>query len=159
MNTATLLCLTGALLVSPSCISNHQFVERGDGPPDWQQLEAARAALPEDEDPEDLVDLTWLPGVVLQLERYAPSEPTMLAGNTLTDAEGYGPLVMFGSHDTWSFDERGELYEQRDRDHALWGLWESDTTRVKVPTGWRVDSNPKLLFGLLRWPSSHYVTE
>ena len=57
------------------------------------------------------------------------------------------------------YDEEGKLYEQLDHTSALWGLWWSKDTRVRVPTGWRVESESSLLFGLLRWPSSYYVDD
>lgn len=152
-----LLCSTTVL--STSCISSYQFPDHGARTPDWQTLEQARDALAVDENFNgELSDFLWLPLLTMQFKEYGPSDPLLLAGSTLTEMEAYGPMVMFSGIDRWSFDEQGQLYERYEGSNALW-LWENQETRVRVPSGWRIDSETSLLLGLLHWSTTVYVSE
>lgn len=156
LRTAALLL---ALFLTTSCISNHQFADHGDGLPNVKQLDQALLASNSESAEPALHDMTWIPLVTMRIKNYGASEPLMPSGTTFSDIEAYGPLVMFGRQDEWLFDNKSELYEHREHSSVLWGLWTSGVTKVRVPTGWRIESRPRLLWGLLSWPSTFYNSE
>ncbi|MFT5081073.1 MAG: hypothetical protein ACJAZ8_000612 [Planctomycetota bacterium] len=158
MNIQT-VTLVLAIFLTTSCIGNHQFADHSDRLPNIGQLEEARLATTAESAELGLLDMTWIPLVTMRIKRYGASEPLMPDGSTLSEIEAYGPLVMVGHHEEWLFDDKSDLYEQREQSSLLWGLWSSWSTKVRVTTGWRVESRQSLLWGLLGWPSTFYTSE
>ena len=158
MRTSTISFLPALFVGLASCAtSNHRFDDWGGLPPDVQALEQARQELVSTSGAErDLQDLSWFPLVVMDLKVYAEASPAMQPGTRYSDFESYGPLFMFADAQTCHYDEQQTLYERRQEAIYLWGLLKSKNKQIRVPAGWRLESETRALFGLLRWPSVSY---
>ena len=157
MNTTRDLTAGAALaLFFASCSTYPDSWPESDGSPDLALLEQQRRDVDSDK---PISGVSWLPLVRLHGERYGPSKPGLPEGTTYSELYGYGPLLFAGAVHKRHYDEAKALFERGCETYALWGLWQQRRTDVRVPSGWRVEAESSLLFGLLRWPDSYYVDD
>jgi len=150
--------LAMSLALASCATSNYRFADRGDAPPDVQALERAREQRMElGGKQETLGEASWLPLVAIHGQFYGSPDAEMRKGTRHSELDGYGPIFMFSSSATRHYDEEQRLYERSEASGYVWGLFSSRSNHVRVPGGWRVESDTRALFGLLRWPSVNYV--
>src|SRR5690606_29449123 len=156
---AKLLCVSLLLLSWTSCITrNHKFADRGGELPDVRALEAARQVeVDKRKNNGGLGDVSWFPLLAMNAEIYNVKKSPWPPGRGYAEFDAYGPLFMFVSAEACSYDEQLQLYERSHDAQYLWGLIRTERNDVRVPSGWRVDTETSLLFGLLRWPNEYYV--
>lgn len=145
-----------ALFLSACSTFDDSWPQR-DGLPDVAALEKARAADPEKD--ETVGAIAWVPLINLQGEMYGPSDPHLAAGTSYADFDAYGPLFFAGDMEQFHYGDGQELYEREQETHVAWGLWQRKRNDVKVPSGWRVETEASLLWGLLSWPDVYYMPE
>jgi len=153
------LVVTLLLLALASCVTqNHKFADRHGQLPDIQALAAARQLeVEKHKNNGGLGDVSWFPLLAMNAEIYNVKSPPWPAGTGYAEFDAYGPLFMFVDAEACSYDEQQKLYERNHDAQYLWGLYRSERNDVRVPSGWRVDTETSLLFGLLRWPNEFYV--
>ena len=158
MRASLLPCAGGiAALFLSACSTYDDAWPQRDGLPDLAALEQVRADDPDQDD--SVGAFAWIPLVNLQGEIYGPSKPHLAAGTSYTDFDAYGPLFFAGDVEKFHYGQGKELYEREQQTHAAWGLWQRKRNDVKVPSGWRVETEASLLWGLLSWPDVYYVTD
>ena len=155
---STFIVVSCLLVTFTSCVSNNfRFADRNGGLPHVKALETARQAELEKNNKGGLGDVMWLPLLTMKAEIYNEPSAVWPKGTGYADYDAYGPLFMFADSDVCHYDEQQRLYERNLASQYLWGLYKSEQNEVRVPTGWRVDHETSLLFGLLRWPETIYV--
>jgi hypothetical protein len=161
MQSPALAVASAFFLALASCsLNNYSFAGRDGLPPNVEVLEQGRqelAAVPGKTE-NGLGDVSWFPLIALNAEIYNVSDPQMPKGTGYAGLDAYGPLFMFVDVETYQYDEQQRLYERTEGSSYLWGLMRSERTDVRVPSGWRVDREKSILFGLLRWPAEYYTT-
>lgn len=146
-----------AALSLAACSTYDDSWPQRDGLPDLVALEKVRA---EDPDKDDTVGaVAWVPLISMQGEIYGESDPHLAEGTSYVDFDAYGPLFFAGDVEKFHYGEGNELYEREQETHAAWGLWKRTRNDVRVPSGWRVETEASLLWGLLSWPDVYYVTD
>lgn len=161
MQSSTLAVASALFLALASCsTNNYSFADRDGLPPNVGVLEQARQelAVVPGKTESGLGDVSWFPLMALNAEIYNVSDPQMPKGTGYTGLNAYGPLFMFVDVETYQYDEQQRLYERAEGSSYLWGLMRSQRNDVRVPSGWRVDTETSILFGLLRWPDDYYTT-
>lgn len=149
------------LLSLASCsTNNYSFAARDGLPPNVEVLEQARQELASAPGSKNngLGDISWLPLIAMNAEVYNTAHPQMPKGTRYAEFDAFGPLFMFVDAETYQYDEQQRLYERGEDASYLWGLVRSERNDVRVPSGWRVDTETSVLFGLLRWPAEYYMS-
>lgn len=139
---------------------SYSFPDRDGLPPDVGALEQARQEMNKVPGKKDagLGDVSWFPLIAMNAEIYNVSNPPGPKGTTYADFDAYGPLFMFVGGESYRYDQQQRLVQRTDESSVLWGLWSSERKDIRVPSGWYVDSETRLLFGLLRWPAEYYIS-
>lgn len=161
MQSPSLAVVSVLLLALSSCAtSNYRFAARDGLPPDVEVLENARRehAGVSGRKGNGLGDVSWVPLIAMNAEIYNVSNPTMPKGTGYAAFDAYGPLFFIVDAETFHYDEQQRLYERSEDSSYLWGLFRTERNDVRVPSGWRVDTETSLLFGLLRWPAEYYMS-
>lgn len=161
MRSTTNAVLSVLLLGFTSCATrSYSFADRDGLPPDVVALEKAREehdSVPGKKGT-GLGDVSWVPLFAMNAEIYNSSNAPYPKGTTYADFDAYGPLFMFASGEAYHYDEEQRLYERSDEASYLWGLASNERSDIRVPSGWHVRTNTSLLFGLLNWPATYYIT-
>jgi hypothetical protein len=145
------------LVVLASCtLRNYSFPPRHGELPDVPAMEAARQAKAAPGSAGSLRDVFCIPLVALHVEAYKGSDGNWPRGTTYEDTDTYGPLVMIYEMESCHYDEQQKLFERNFDSQYFWGLYQSERNDVRVASGWRVDKESRLLFGLLRWAHKSY---
>jgi len=159
MQSSTLAFASFLALLSCST-TNYSFAGRDGLPPNIEVLEQARQELESvpGKTGSGLGDISWLPLIAMSAEIYNVADHQMPKGTGYAAFDAYGPLFMFVASETFQYDEQQRLYERNEDSSYLWGLVRSERNDVRVPSGWRVDTETSILFGLLRWPAEYYMS-
>jgi hypothetical protein len=154
---AKLIVASSLLAVLTSCaLRSYSFPPRHGELPDAKALETAREVQVKRGNGGGLGDVYWLPFLAFRAEIYNTPDGEWPTGTAYGDYDSYGPFGMFSDSDACHYDEQLQLYERNFESQFVWGLYRSERNDVRVASGWRVDSETSILFGLLRWPSKAY---
>ena len=120
------------------------------GRTDVSGFASALDTKPDDEDA--LFDLTYVPGLHLDLETFSANEAGSHypAGHQHVRIRSWLPLFMFVDGDVAHFDVEHAAYEQSTFRAILWGLWARSETKVQTRVGERVERSGRLLW-LIDW--------
>lgn len=147
--------LLGALLVSAlvsGCASNYDFkAARGQaGELQITRLSEDLEKLPPSDD-SVLYDFTFLPLLHTNAQLCTTVEKeNMPAGFAVVDLDAWLPLFGFVHVSIDRYDESQQLYESKEVDSYLWGLWKSEQEVVDTRHGLRQHTESSFLW-IFQW--------